>query len=588
MKRKLWHTNFLIVLVPMTIAVIVLGLFIFSLISRFLRTDINNNNENALSGAAYNLDLILRDVDLFHHSFSTSPTVIARTKEILRSDSFNYEMQQSVPFITNYINTPVNTQDYLYSAYVYYFGYEKMIASELGVVEKERFFDKDWQLYMEGYTGEDDIWAVTRSIRRYPFEKSSKEILSINCMLHTPGVSENDGVITLNLDKEYLEDMLSNLTNMPGQVLLVLGDDGQIYLSSAGGADSIAQAVREFISDSKTRMTRRISQTQYYMSKTGLPRYGLRIVSVSPQEIRVISSAMAATAIGLILLIIAVSVAIAWQFTNSRKRQIMQIIDILDKYETQGVVAESSSEPRNEYEQISQNILQIFLRNNDMKRQLAERNYQAQVFELRSLQSQINPHFLFNTLETINWKAMELSGGYNTVNLMVENLSRIMQYCLSDPGSMVTLKEEIEYTKCYLAIQQIRHQNKYRMFWEYDGDVTGAEVPKLFIQPLLENCFKHGIQEKEGTGQIKVKIRRKGELLSVCVLDNGAGIPPQRLSELRSRMEEGSAPDEHIGLLNTNKRLRLIYGDSYHIHLYSKYGLCTIITIEIPFSCRKA
>ncbi|MGI6669540.1 MAG: sensor histidine kinase [Acetivibrionales bacterium] len=144
------------------------------------------------------------------------------------------------------------------------------------------------------------------------------------------------------------------------------------------------------------------------------------------------------------------------------------------------------------------------------------------------------------------------------------------------------LNDEIENTKSYINIQKYRYEDKFDVYWDFPREADNCKVKKLILQPLVENSIYHGIKEKEGRCFIKIKIKKSESHLSIFVADNGAGIPPERLKEIRKKLESSEDLSEHIGLFNTNKRLKLTYGDKYGIRIRSLPQVGTVVHLYIP------
>lgn len=567
---------------PMLLAVLSLGIFAVNIITRYIEGDMQKSNVNLLDTASYNISLIMRDLDLYSHSFSTDPDIIAKTKELLNATEYDYDLVQSLTFIRNIIEMPVNTGEYLISVYMCYLGYDTLLCSDLGLVKKEEFYDREWLTGIEEGLPDETVWFQTRDVKRYSFERARK-VVTVNRKLSTPGAAKGDGIVCINLDAEYVENMLKSLLNYDQQSILIVDRHGEVIFEIGDEKNYDQTVLTELLEMSGQSGAMDIEGIKCTVYKTELQQYGFSFFSVIPTDINYrAASALIWCTMGIIAVVVCLSGVIAYIYTNKRKKQVMQIINILDEYERCGEIGESVAHPRDEYELIVANILKTFVRNNEMQMQLARRKYQMQVYELKALQAQINPHFLYNTLETLNWKAMELSGGHNIVNDMLENLGKIMKYCLSGDEQMIPLSEEINYTKCYLAIQNIRYQNKFDMFWEYDEENLDIEVPKLFIQPLLENSIKHGVRHKEEKGKIKVKIFERNHRLVVTIIDNGIGIEKERLNRIKRVLQSEWTQEEHIGLINTNQRLRILYGQDYSIRISSRENRGTVIILLLP------
>ena len=212
--------------------------------------------------------------------------------------------------------------------------------------------------------------------------------------------------------------------------------------------------------------------------------------------------------------------------------------------------------------------------------------------ELKTLQAQVNPHFLYNTLNTISWTAEQK--GQTELSKIVYSLAQVFRLSLSDGKVQIQLKQEIELIKNYLFIQQTRFHPRFDYELHVDPALAQTRVPKLLIQPLVENAIIHGIEPLGGSGYLQVDVSRNGNRLLIQVTDNGVGIPPGKLSRLQEVMREPSEPvvetaddlqsGERLGwaLLNIMERLFIQYGRNAEIRLHSEEGRGTQVTIELP------
>lgn len=200
--------------------------------------------------------------------------------------------------------------------------------------------------------------------------------------------------------------------------------------------------------------------------------------------------------------------------------------------------------------------------------------------EFKALASQINPHFLYNTLETIRMKAY-CNNDKETADL-VKKLGKFMRRCLEVKDGMVTLESELEFTKSYLELQAARFGDRvsYSIYCEVDKKYM---VLPLIIQPIVENAFVHGIEGEKANGRITVKVMYKGENVEICVSDNGQGISEERLSELLEKLERNdTSSGKSIGLTNVNKRIKMYHGEQYGLSVKTAEGKGTAISITLP------
>ncbi len=203
--------------------------------------------------------------------------------------------------------------------------------------------------------------------------------------------------------------------------------------------------------------------------------------------------------------------------------------------------------------------------------------------ELRLLQEQINPHFLYNTLDNIIWLAE--SGQTDQVVHMVSALSAFFRTSLSNGKEYVTVKDEREHIESYLDIQQYRYRDILTYEINIDQDIYDCRIMKLVLQPLVENALYHGIKNKRGGGNITVSGSRRDGKLVFEVKDTGIGMTEERLNEVRAMIAGQTPPKETsggFGLYNVNERLRLNYGEASGISVFSEYRDHTILRVEIP------
>ncbi len=202
--------------------------------------------------------------------------------------------------------------------------------------------------------------------------------------------------------------------------------------------------------------------------------------------------------------------------------------------------------------------------------------------ELELLQAQINPHFLYNTLDTIVWLAE--TGDQERVVSMVGSLSKFFRTSLNQGRDNVSMGEELQHVGSYLEIQQVRYQDILSYEIDVPEEIMGCLIPKITIQPLVENALYHGIKNRRGKGLIRITGRRNADNVELMVEDNGIGMTPERLNAVREGIAHQD-PDggDLYGLYNVNERIRLRAGDEYGITLDSTYGQGTVVTILLPF-----
>jgi two-component system sensor histidine kinase YesM len=225
-------------------------------------------------------------------------------------------------------------------------------------------------------------------------------------------------------------------------------------------------------------------------------------------------------------------------------------------------------------------------RNQELIREEYQSKIEKRNAQIRALQAQINPHFIHNTLQVIG--GMVLKKRPADVYTMVTALSDMLRYSSDFFHEMEPLKNEIDYLDTYILIQNNRFDERVRFEKFIPEDVMNALIPKLILQPIFENSFKHGFGEKSGEWILGLSVEKTGgENILIRSYDNGVGIQKDKLAMIRSDLESGEintlGTAEHIGLKNVNSRIRLKYGPSYGLSIDSVYGEGIVVTILIKY-----
>lgn len=240
------------------------------------------------------------------------------------------------------------------------------------------------------------------------------------------------------------------------------------------------------------------------------------------------------------------------------------------------------------YNSMAEHIQHLLEEQEHNIRQLEEEKARADIeqalkrrAELRALQAQINPHFLYNTLDSIRWKA-EIAGATD-ISRMTTALATLFRIGLSRGQEIITVEQELRHVESYLQIQKMRYSDRMTYTLDIQEDVLQLYTVKLILQPLVENAIYHGIKESTRSGTVTITGCREGDVLKLQVSDNGMGIPSERLRVLQADLARGlSVSREGYGIFNVNERIRLHFGSSYGLKLDSQWGQGTVATVYLP------
>ena len=215
--------------------------------------------------------------------------------------------------------------------------------------------------------------------------------------------------------------------------------------------------------------------------------------------------------------------------------------------------------------------IKVLISQNEEKQKLIRES------ELKALQAQINPHFLYNTLETI----ICMAKSENDVIRITAALAKLLRIGISKGKELVTIEDEVEHVRSYLIIQKIRYMNKFNYIINIDNNILNYKIIKIILQPLVENAIYHGVKKKLGAGYIKINGNLNEENIHLQVIDDGIGMTKERIEEV-FESDCSKFPNSEIGISNVNERIKLYFGNKYGLSCISKENEGTKIDIVIP------
>lgn len=588
-KRKMYHAFFIknlaTFLIPMMIPVFILGTLTTIIIQQYVKEEIDTNNINLLKHSEEKVRLFF-DEQVLMNMHLVAREMDVPLKNLFQKEHITAEDQERLSKLHKLLHSPAISRSYIDSIYIYLKNDKQRIftSADEHLVELQDFHDRTWfDTFLENNKGKALVWSEPRAVTRYEVENrvTSSKFISVYKKL---AVSDNDdGVIVFNIKHDYIEYYLSEFSLLKDQSLLIV-DKNQEVIFRKNVRDYLNLNVSELMANHSSFFPLKIEEESYIVSMHSSEKYGWRFYSIVPEySLYELPRQLSILALSMLILSLLGGTALAYQLSKKNRQNIKSILNLFHAAE-KGLPLPPLPERGNDvYSFIVQVTLKNFIEQNYLKIQLSEQEYKAQAMELSALQSQLNPHFLFNTLETIYWKAASLTGRPNVLNQMVENLADILRYSLEGESKWVKLQDEVTYTLSYIEIQKVRYKDTFDVVWKMDESISEIRVLKLILQPLIENSLYHGIKEKQSYGIIKIKIRALQDSLAIQVIDNGVGIPKDKLLLIREKLDGSLDQSKHIGLFNTHRRLKLAFGDEYGLRIKSKAGWGTVISLRIPY-----
>ena len=534
--------------------------------------------EDSLEASIYNMGYQL-DTLMSNSSFSLAFKTMLDYRGLSHSDLTTFNMLKYL------FNSYESSYSYIHSVYMYLDGRERFLTSDTRqIANVDTYFDREWLDEYKSMAEDERVYTDHRWIQRHSYAEPV-EVISIFYRM-----TYMDGVIVINIDKSEYGKLLRSVLISENQKVLLYNSKGDIIcITDPELEDFEASVINE---DIKKRIQGKETEFgskkwvkldgKYYFADMLYSEYlNLYEVSVTSraqlmEDLRIyIIMAVVILFVEIILMIL-----LAYIYTKRNFSYIEECVDVFSAAERGEAVEERFRSADDEYSLIFNNVIRMHLNNSKMQMDLLEKQHEAQMAQMNALQLQINPHFIFNTLQTLDFEAIKKEGYDSEVHRMIQNLSMVVKYALSEPTRDVTIRMELEYLKAYLEIQNIRFGGNVITYFEVDETIYECKVFRLMLQPVLENCFEHGINNDEGKIHVKVKIFDRGDEITVFVVDNGRGITGDELKKLYEKINNKDS--RNIGLTNLNRRLILRYGEDHALKIRSKAGFGTEVSFSVP------
>ncbi|WP_194191783.1 sensor histidine kinase [Clostridium chrysemydis] len=361
--------------------------------------------------------------------------------------------------------------------------------------------------------------------------------------------------------------------------ILILDPSGNSVYNSKGEYKYEPYEYFEKIEESKDIIN---LEQKYYISKTKGNSDLLIVSKFKKSGVKIpIQYIHSLVIVDIILLVVSIGIVISkLRKFSDRTDKILIAMESVKSGKLDVEIPISSKDENDEIKYISENF-------NDMCTELnenIEKSYRAELnqkkAEMVALQNQINPHFLYNTLEGIRMKA--ICNGDREVSKMLYTLAFLFRKQVKDK-SVILLKDELEYCTKYIEIFKFRYEDSFDFKIDCDEEVLNNEIVKFTLQPIIENYFVHGIRLDREDNLLRIEIKRYGENILISVIDNGNGISDEKLEELNNSLRNRTYKGKSIGLTNANERIVIAYGEEYGIGFEKNKGQGVMVVVKLPF-----
>ena len=426
--------------------------------------------------------------------------------------------------------------------------------------------------------------AIITGPNRHSFFDTDDEVISLSREVQSYENGTFRGVILINLNMNKITEICNSFQEKQENFICIINDKGELVYEQQNGRERFAFDEKENRQELNTALGKtkescfRLNYRgeKYLVTRTDMKTTGWTLVSMVPYK-SVMAETMAIS--GVMILAVAITLIVTLLLLNRILTGVVKPLKKLEKYMVQ--VNPDNMDQRmeiltdDEIGHLSMKFNQMMDRIRNLKEQVIEEQEDKRKYELQALQAQINPHFLYNTLSLINWKA--LAAGEEDISRMTLALSTFYRTALNRGRNVLQVETELSNTRAYLEIQSMLHDGDFDYEIEAQTEILQCESLNLILQPLVENAIHHGIEEKtDGRGKITVRGWKEDNCVWFMVEDNGVGMEQEVADKILTMESKG------YGVRNVDERIRLCYGEKYAMKVESVVGKGTKMTIHFP------
>ncbi|GGH28822.1 cache domain-containing sensor histidine kinase [Paenibacillus segetis] len=537
-----------------------------------------NNLYSMLQISNSNFETALKDID------RVTALISSNFGNNLNSRIFNYLMNKETEDATllqyrreaeDYIISLCNFKSYLNGLAVYDLDGNSLAYGP--TMDGRRVLNQDW--YQELMNSDKDVLFIPPHYYSPYTTQDSDLVFSIARPIRYHG--ELIGLVVADIKCSLLQDMF-DIENINDYSLLVLDEETGTPIFPAGSAANLLNEteLRSLMDKSSTSdgrfFTMLNGQNSLAVSQQTFIT-GWRVIGFVPYNgiladfLNIRGQVIFIALFCGILFILLVSLC-----TFLLSRNLRRLSRAVKKIDQENLHLDVDIRSKDESGQLYQQITFMIERIRELIAGIQRSEKEKRKSEMRALQAQINPHFLYNTLNTIKYLAT-LRGAHNIETVSVA-LSDMLHVNLSH-DRFISVEEEIHYLQQYLEIQEYRYSGKFTCYFSVDEDVRDKMVPKLLLQPLVENALLHGLVPQNEQGILQVRVFAEDDKLHIRIKDNGKGMDEKKLASILESTETNSA---HIGITNVRSRLSLLFGEHSSFSVWSEPNLYTTVEIEMP------
>lgn len=391
------------------------------------------------------------------------------------------------------------------------------------------------------------------------------------------------GYVVCDVDSKVFTDILEKYCTENTMYIWLQSESDRPIVSQGSLTevdDGIYQVISEQIEAGDQASIADQSKQELFQAeqrKYNLTAYSLMPESILQQNQRALTLNLVTIAVVMVI----VSAVLIFIVSRSITKPLDMLMGTIQRIAGGEIQLRASVTKEDEIGELGRNFNVMLDQVEELKEKENQANLQLAQAQYKALQAQINPHFLYNTLDTMS--SIAEVKDCPEVSMLSQSLSNIFRYSLNMKDPFSTVGKEIVHLKNYCYVMDVRMQDHVKYYYDIDQESLRAQVPRISIQPLVENALNHGLRNKRGEKQVRIEVKVKEGLLEICVADNGVGMDAEKMNEsLRQSNLDYVERGNSIGVHNINARLKILYGEEYGLHIESTIGKGTQVWMVIP------
>ncbi|OXS56587.1 histidine kinase [Cohnella sp. CIP 111063] len=579
LKHKLIIFFLLLAIIPLG----VLGAFSYSQSSRMILDKVCQTLLESLSQVNYSIDYFVQDIEqLSMYIYGNEQVQEVLAKDGNRGPEEKHRDEKRIQAI---LESFIGFKNWDIQIYLLGTNGDRYFTGEL-LPREYNEYNENWGLFrIARLSGGNVVWDTHYAMKK---TEDFGVVLSAGRQIRDINSNEPLGYVVIDIGEAEAADKYNKAQQIPGGQMYLSDRNGYV-ISSSPSKHQVGAKLTEAFASRVSKGTKGYFRTTDAEGEAQMVVYdtsqvtGFKLISVVPVSSLTKDGAVIRNLTLLIMIAgIVLSIWLAVVLSVNVTRPLRKLGGLMRQAETGNLNVTFPTQYDDEVGQLGRSFNKMVAQLHTLIEQDYQKQIRVQEAELKAIQAQFNPHFLYNVLDSINWMARIHK--IDDISRTVLSLGELLRFSIRKGQPFITIEEDMQQIRNYLLLQKMRYRDKLNVVVEVDDEVLSYYTLKLLIQPLVENAITHGLEMKEGMGTLRIECRKEQDKVVFTVADDGAGMSEDQLKQLESGSVYHSSKSGNtaIGLGNLRKRLDLYFGEEAGLSLRSEPGAGTVVKVIIP------